>query len=89
MYVIGFCDSVLDMLLEYSTDFDGIVGTAKDRANDIRLIGCISLVAILGLAIVGMDWVTRVRKSNLYDQCFVFSFKRCLLFLLQCILTLL
>ena len=33
MYVIGFCDSVLDMLLEYSTDFDGIVGTAKDRAN--------------------------------------------------------
>ena len=71
MYVIGFCDSVLDMLLEYSTDFDGIVGTAKDRANDIRLIGCISLVAILGLAIVGMDWVTRVRKFYFYDQCLV------------------
>ena len=61
MYVIGFCDSVLDMLTEYMDGFSGIVGTIDDRGNDIRLIGCISLVCILALAVVGMDWVTRVR----------------------------
>ena len=32
------------------------------RLNDVRLIGAISLVAILALAIVGMEWVTRVQK---------------------------
>ena len=60
MYVIGFCDSLLDMLTEYVDGFSGIVGTIDDRANDIRLIGCICLVCILALAVVGMDWVTRV-----------------------------
>jgi len=36
------------------------------RVNDIRLIGSISLVLILGLAIVGMDWVTRVQMGLLF-----------------------
>jgi solute carrier family 12 sodium/potassium/chloride transporter 2 len=63
MYVIGFCDSLLDMFSEYMTDFDGIVASSADRSNDIRLIGCVTLVLILGLAIVGMDWVTRVSPS--------------------------
>ena len=57
MYIIGFCEALLDMLNECITDFDGIVGT---MINDVRMIGCITLVLILGLAIVGMDWVTRV-----------------------------
>lgn len=29
--------------------------------NDTRIVGSITLLAVLGLAIVGMDWVTRVR----------------------------
>ena len=32
------------------------------RLHDIRLIGSASLVCILALAIVGMEWVTRVQK---------------------------
>lgn len=61
MYVIGFCESLLDMLTLYLPDFNGIVdSSAIDRFNDIRLIGSITMVAILGLAIVGMDWISRV-----------------------------
>lgn len=60
MYVIGFCDSLFDMLAEYIEGFNGIVATSDNRLNDVRLIGCCTLVAILALAIVGMEWVTRV-----------------------------
>ena len=45
MYVIGFCESLLDMLTQYTTDFNGIIMT---RVDDIRLIGSVIMVAILG-----------------------------------------
>ena len=32
------------------------------RLHDIRLIGSVTLVVILALTIVGMEWVTRVQK---------------------------
>lgn len=65
VYIIGFCDALLDMLDQYMTGYNGIVALPTDRINDIRLIGSISLVLILGLAIVGMDWVTRVQMGLL------------------------
>ena len=44
-----------DMLFFY---FDAQI---IDRAeNDIRAVGSVVLLLLLGLAIVGMDWVTRV-----------------------------
>ena len=58
MYTIGFCDSLLDMLYEYIPGFTGVV--SENRTNDIRLIGTITVIAVLLLAVVGMDWVTRV-----------------------------
>ena len=58
-YVIGFCDALMDMLYWYIEDFDGIV--AEDRINDIRLIGTGVCLLILALAVVGMEWVTRVQ----------------------------
>ena len=36
------------------------------RVHDVRLIGSASLVGILALAIVGMEWVTRVQKILLF-----------------------
>ena len=47
MYIIGFCDALLDMLVEYVGDFEGITGDITDktelgdaaRLNDIRVIG--------------------------------------------------
>ena len=43
MYIIGFCDALLDMIVEYAGDsFTGITGDITDpdsRLNDIRVIG--------------------------------------------------
>jgi solute carrier family 12 sodium/potassium/chloride transporter 2 len=63
MYLIGFCESLLDMLEQYVGGFTSILNAG--RINDIRLISCITLCLILGLAIVGMDWVTRVQMGLL------------------------
>ena len=60
-YTLGFVDNVFDLIYDVS-DFGGFVGTPDDRLNDIRWIGTIVLVLILVLAVVGMDWVTRVQK---------------------------
>ncbi|XP_042219096.1 bumetanide-sensitive sodium-(potassium)-chloride cotransporter-like [Homarus americanus] len=61
-YIIGFCNSLLDLMKYYFNNaqiFDGGI-------NDTRLIGTITLIAVLGLAIVGMDWVTRVQMGLLF-----------------------
>ncbi|KAK8750030.1 hypothetical protein OTU49_015196 [Cherax quadricarinatus] len=61
-YIIGFCNSLQDMMKDYfngSQIFDGGV-------NDTRLVGTITLIAVLALAIVGMDWVTRVQMGLLF-----------------------
>ena len=64
MYVIGFCESLTDMLAQYLSSYNGVVDAAN-RVNDIRLLGSITLVFILILAVVGMSWVTRVEKALL------------------------
>ena len=64
LYVIGFCESFLDMLSQYIGGFQGIIDSTN-RLNDIRLIGSIIMVGILGLAIIGMEWVSRVELGLL------------------------
>jgi len=61
MYIIGFCESLMDMLYQYVPGFDGFISDTN-RLHDVRLIGSCTLVVILALAIVGMEWVTRVQK---------------------------
>jgi len=61
MYLIGFCESLLDCITQYG-DFSGIT---DERLNDIRIIGVVSLVAILILAITGLNWITRVQVALL------------------------
>lgn len=57
MYVVGFCESLLDMLMQY----DAIsVYFLNSRLNDIRVIGSCTMVVILILAVVGLEWVNRV-----------------------------
>jgi len=55
LYIVGFCESLNDLLAanEWGQIIDG-------GSNDIRVVGIGVLVAILILAFVGMDWVTRV-----------------------------
>jgi solute carrier family 12 sodium/potassium/chloride transporter 2 len=56
MYIVGFCESLNDLLKanNWGQLIDG-------GSNDIRVIGIGVLVAILVLAFVGMDWVTRTQ----------------------------
>lgn len=63
MYLIGFCESLLDMLEQYVEGFESILNAG--RINDIRMVSCVTLCLILCLAIVGMDWVTRVQMGLL------------------------
>lgn len=69
MYIIGFAESLLDMFQVYIPSWAGIVdgdyAETGFRLNDVRIIGSASLVLILVLAIIGMDWVTRVQKALL------------------------
>ena len=60
------------MIYQFAPDFNGIISNIRSwpsptsstlhRIHDVRLIGSVSLVCILALAIVGMEWVTRVQK---------------------------
>lgn len=59
MYTIGFCESLLDMVVQYRPGFQGILG--PHRLNDVRLVGSVTLVAILAVAFVGMTLVNRVQ----------------------------
>ena len=64
MYTIGFAEALLDMFQAYIPGWAGIVDADFTifRTNDVRIIGCGTIVLILVLAMVGMDWVTRVQK---------------------------
>ena len=64
MYIIGFCDALMDMLRLIMPEFYSISGVP---INDIRIIGTVTLVLVLALAIVGMDWVTRVSTKILTE----------------------
>lgn len=42
--------------------------------NDTRIVGSVTLIAVLGLAIVGMDWVTRVSlEADCYTELYYVS----------------
>ena len=62
MYVVGFCESLLDMLRQYGATTEYLLDT---RLNDIRLIGSCTMVVILVLAVVGLEWVNRVELALL------------------------
>lgn len=55
LYIVGFCESLNDLLKQ-----NGIEKIIDGTLNDIRVVGIGVLIAILVLAFVGMDWVTRV-----------------------------
>ena len=64
MYVIGFCESLLDMVHQYLPDFNGILGGT--RLNDVRLMGSATLVLILVVAVIGMALVNKIQIGLLF-----------------------
>jgi len=35
-----------------------------DKLNDIRIIGCLTVVLLLGISLAGMEWEAKVRERN-------------------------
>ncbi|KAF2344280.1 Amino acid permease/ SLC12A domain, partial [Trinorchestia longiramus] len=61
-YIIGFVNSLQDMLFFY---MDGLV-MLDGGLNDVRAIGTATLILLTLLGIVGMNWVTRVQIVLLF-----------------------
>ena len=61
VYIIGFVSSLRDLLMHEGviTDNQGVIG---GKEHDIRLIGSVTLVVLLAVTLVGMEWVTRAQK---------------------------
>ncbi|XP_070543648.1 solute carrier family 12 member 2-like isoform X2 [Ptychodera flava] len=54
MYVVGFAETVRDLMKEHNVKI-------VDDINDIRIIGIITVVLLLGVALVGMAWEARAQ----------------------------
>ncbi|KAK6179341.1 hypothetical protein SNE40_011727 [Patella caerulea] len=54
MYVVGFAETVRDLLKAH----DALM---VDEVNDIRIVGVITIVILLCIAIIGMEWEARAQ----------------------------
>ena len=54
LYVVGFGETVRDIL----KDNDALI---VDEANDIRIVGFITVVVLLGVTLIGLEWVVRTQ----------------------------
>jgi solute carrier family 12 sodium/potassium/chloride transporter 2 len=54
MYVVGFCESMLDLLTSFGMEIiDGGI-------QDVRIIGSITIVVLLLIVVIGMEWEAKV-----------------------------
>ncbi|KAB7505215.1 hypothetical protein Anas_08286, partial [Armadillidium nasatum] len=61
-HIIGFVNAMQDMFKEYF-DKSEIIPGIGGGLNDVRVLGTITLICVLVLALIGMDWVTRINRS--------------------------
>ncbi|KAM3926410.1 solute carrier family 12 member 1 isoform 1-T1 [Leptodactylus fuscus] len=54
MYVVGFSETVVDLL----KDNDAIM---VDEMNDIRIVGTITVIILLGISVAGMEWEAKAQ----------------------------
>lgn len=55
MYVVGFCESMLDLLASFGTQIvDGGI-------QDVRIIGSITIVILLLIVVIGMEWEAKAQ----------------------------
>ncbi|XP_041092735.1 solute carrier family 12 member 3-like isoform X2 [Polyodon spathula] len=55
MHTVGFSETVRDLIIEYSG------GPLVDPINDIRIIGVITVVVLLGVCVAGMEWESKAQ----------------------------
>ncbi|XP_067886282.1 solute carrier family 12 member 2 isoform X2 [Heterodontus francisci] len=54
MYVVGFAETVRDLLVEHNA-------LMIDEMSDIRIIGTITIVALFGISVAGMEWEAKAQ----------------------------
>ncbi|XP_033843476.1 solute carrier family 12 member 1 isoform X1 [Periophthalmus magnuspinnatus] len=54
MYVVGFAETVVELLQDNNA-------LMVDPINDIRIIGCITVVLLLGISVAGMEWEAKAQ----------------------------
>ncbi|XP_043916737.1 solute carrier family 12 member 2 isoform X2 [Protopterus annectens] len=54
MYVVGFSETVVDLLKVNNANM-------VDEVNDIRIIGAITIVVLLGISVAGMEWEAKAQ----------------------------
>ncbi|KAF7698709.1 solute carrier family 12 member 1 [Silurus meridionalis] len=54
MYVVGFAETVVDLFKENDV-------ILVDEVNDIRIVGCITVVLLLGISVAGMEWEAKAQ----------------------------
>uniref|UniRef100_A0A3Q3XMF4 Uncharacterized protein n=1 Tax=Mola mola TaxID=94237 RepID=A0A3Q3XMF4_MOLML len=54
MYVVGFSETVVELLKEHSA-------IMVDELNDIRIVGCITVVLLLAISVAGMEWEAKAQ----------------------------
>ncbi|XP_067327506.1 solute carrier family 12 member 1 [Anolis sagrei] len=54
MYVVGFAETVVELL-------KGSNALMVDATNDIRIIGAITVVILLGISVAGMEWEAKAQ----------------------------
>ncbi|XP_056228065.1 solute carrier family 12 member 1 isoform X1 [Seriola aureovittata] len=54
MYVVGFAETVVDLLKENAL-------LMVDEINDIRIVGCITVVLLLAISVAGMEWEAKAQ----------------------------
>lgn len=54
MYVVGFCESLRHLL----KTFDLYV--VDGGTQDVRIVGCITMLALTGIVVIGMEWEAKV-----------------------------
>ncbi|KAF1377122.1 hypothetical protein PFLUV_G00197280 [Perca fluviatilis] len=54
MYVVGFAETVVELLA-------GVDLIMMDQINDIRIIGTITVILLLGISVAGMEWEAKAQ----------------------------
>ncbi|KAK7145418.1 hypothetical protein R3I93_013216 [Phoxinus phoxinus] len=54
MYVVGFAETVVELL-------DSIDALMTDEINDIRIVGTLTVILLLGISIAGMEWEAKAQ----------------------------
>uniref|UniRef100_A0AAQ5ZMT2 Solute carrier family 12 member 2 n=1 Tax=Amphiprion ocellaris TaxID=80972 RepID=A0AAQ5ZMT2_AMPOC len=54
MYVVGFAETVVELL----NDVDALM---TDELNDIRIVGTLTVILLLGISVAGMEWEAKAQ----------------------------